>query len=77
MEGKEIEKGTRNRNLYIINCKKMNGGEVAAFAKFLSNEDKVGIWPQRLRHLNAKSIKELESILRVLDLCHSTINVAC
>lgn len=30
MEGKEVAKGTRNNNLYTINCKKINRVEVGA-----------------------------------------------
>lgn len=42
IEGKEVAKGTKNSNLYIIICKKINGVEVATFPKFPSNQDKVG-----------------------------------
>lgn len=77
MEGKEVAKGIRDGNLYIINCKRINGVEVAAFAEFPSNEDKVGIWHQRLGHLNAKSMKELQSMVSGLDLGHSTMNLSC
>lgn len=48
MEKKEVSKDTKNDKLYIINSKKINGVDIAAFVNFQSNEDKMGIWLQRL-----------------------------
>jgi hypothetical protein len=50
MEGKEVAKGTRNGKLFIIDCTKIDGVEVAAFAGIPSNEDKVGICVKRKEH---------------------------
>ena len=51
--------------------------EVAAFAGIASNQDKVGIWHQRLGHLNVQSMKELQSMVSGLHLGHCSMNVTC
>lgn len=56
MENKEIAKGTRDRNLYIVNCKRINGVKVA---EFLSNKCKVDILHQRQGRLNVNNTKKL------------------
>lgn len=43
IEDKEVAKDKRNMNIYIINYKKINRVEIAAFAKFILNEENVGI----------------------------------
>lgn len=64
-------------NLYIFNCNKMNRVEMAAFAKFLWNQNKFSIWHCHLRHLNVKHIKDIEAIVSRLNLGSNAINIAC
>lgn len=74
IEGDDVLEGIRDGNLYFINLKKINRDEVAAFIVFPQNQDKFGIWYQRLSHLNAKSMKELQSMVSSLDLGQASNN---
>lgn len=76
MEDKEFVIEKKNRNAYIIICKKIKKVEVDVFPKFPSNKEKVDIWHLRLQYFNAKIIKELQFMVCGLNLGHSTMLLA-
>ena len=67
-------------NLYLLRFTKVNGTSFACVAQGSAHEDLVELWHRRLGHLNLKSLKSLQYIVKGLNLSsckHDWSSLAC
>ena len=63
-----IASAPREGNLYLLHFTKVNGTPLACLAQGSAHEDLVELWHRRLGHLNMKSMKSLQHIVKGLNL---------
>lgn len=78
--GMLIASAPREGNLYLLRFSKVNGSSFACVAQGSAHEELVNLWHRRLGHLNLKSLKGLQHIVKGLDLSsckHDWSSLAC